>query len=213
MKALPRLYPILDIPTLARRGCTDWTMVANAMLSGGAEILQFRHKDEWTRAVFEEAEQIAEKCRSVRVAFVVNDRADMSKLLQAGLHVGQQDLSPTDCRIVVGDETLLGYSTHNSEQLGDAATQPVDYVAFGPIFATTSKENPDPVAGLDRLASARAQTAKPLVAIGGITRDTAASVFAAGADSVAIIGDLLPETLTESAIRNRMEEWQRLTRM
>ncbi len=144
---------------------------------------------------------------------MVNDRADMSKLLQAGLHVGQQDLSPMDCRSVIGDEALLGYSTHNADQMSKASSQPVDYVAFGPIFETSSKENPDPVAGLERLASARAQTAKPLVAIGGITRETAASVFAAGADSVAIIGDLLPENLTESTIRNRMEEWQRLARM
>ncbi len=213
MKAVPRIFPILDTPALMRRGFEDWTMAARAMLAGGARILQFRHKSEWTRAVFEEAEQIAEHCRRAGASFVVNDRADMAKLLDAGLHVGQKDLSPADCRTVIGEKTLLGYSTHNADQLGAAAGEPVDYVAFGPIFATASKENPDPVAGLEQLASARGRTAKPLVAIGGITRATAHSLFAAGADSVAIIGDLLPDTLTESAIRTRMEEWQRLAQM
>jgi thiamine-phosphate pyrophosphorylase len=207
---LPRLYPILDTGTLTRRGCEEWIMAARGMLAGGAQILQIRHKGEWTAEAFAQAVAIAAECRNAGATLIVNDRADMAKLLQAGVHVGQDDLTPRDIRLVIGDEPPVGFSTHNAEQMEAAASEPVDYLAFGPIFATASKENPDPVAGMDRLAHARTLSAKPLVAIGGITRATAEAVLAAGADSVAIIGDLLPVTLSESAIRNRMEEWQRL---
>ena len=186
--------------------------VARAMLAGGAEILQLRHKAEWTRPAFAQAVEIAAACRDAGVAFLVNDRADIAKMLGAGVHVGQDDLVPADARTVLGDEPAVGFSTHNEEQLEGAAGEPVDYLAFGPVFQTTSKQNPDPVAGLERLTGARTLTGKPLVAIGGITRETAAAVLATGADSIAVIGDLLPGTLSESAIRNRMEEWRRLTR-
>jgi thiamine-phosphate pyrophosphorylase len=209
---LPRLYPILDTGTLTRRGCDDWTLVARGMLAGGAQILQIRHKGDWTRETFKQAEQIATDCRDANAILVVNDHADMAKLLQAGVHVGQDDLAPTDVRKVLGDQPLVGFSTHNADQVNTAANEPADYLAFGPVFATSSKDNPDPVAGLAQLAHVRSQTTKPLVAIGGITRATAESVFASGADSLAVIGDLLPVTLSESAIRNRMEEWQHLIR-
>jgi thiamine-phosphate pyrophosphorylase len=210
---LPRVYPILDTASLERRGCSDWGMAARGMIAGGAEWLQLRHKGEWTRAAFAQAEEIAEECRREGVTFIVNDRADLAKLLGAGLHVGQDDLAPADCRVVIGDEPVLGFSTHNAAQLSAAAGEPVNYLAFGPVFTTASKEKPDPLVGLEMLAEARGLVgAKPLVAIGGITRDTALSVFAAGADSLALIGDLLPVRLTESTIRDRMEEWHRLTR-
>jgi thiamine-phosphate pyrophosphorylase len=187
-------------------------MAARGMLAGGAEWLQLRHKGDWTREAFAQAEEIAGECRRTGAQFIVNDRADMAKLLHAGLHVGQDDLSPEDSRKVVGDACLLGFSTHHADQLALAAAAPVDYLAFGPVFATVSKDQPDKVVGTERLAHARSMTAKPLVAIGGITRATAQAVFQAGADSVALIADLLPARLTESAIRDRMEEWQRLTR-
>ncbi len=209
---LPRLYPILDTPALLRRGCEDWTMVARAMLAGGAQILQLRHKGDWTSSVFAHARAVARECRQAGAAFLVNDRADFAKLLGAGVHVGQEDLTPADCRAILGDAPLVGFSTHNADQLAAAPQAAVDYLAFGPVFPTASKENPDPVAGLDRLAQSRARVRKPLVAIGGITRAASASVFAAGADSIAVIADLLPDTLSESAIRHRMEEWQRLSR-
>jgi thiamine-phosphate pyrophosphorylase len=209
---LPRVYPILDTPSLTRRGCDDWAMVARAFLEGGAGIVQFRHKGDWTPAVYEQTEFIAEDCRRHGVTLVVNDRVDIAMLLHAGVHVGQDDLTPKDCRKVIGETPILGFSTHNADQLAAAATEPVDYLAFGPIFATTSKENPDPVAGLALLTTTRTRIAKPLVAIGGITRETVHSVLAAGADSIALIGDLLPDELNHSTIRGRMEEWQRLTR-
>src|SRR5260370_35704225 len=102
--------------------------------------------------------------------------------------------------------SIIGFYTHNERQLRDADKEPVDYIAIGPIFKTASKENPDPIVGVERLRSLRAITKKPLVAIGGITRETASSVFEAGADSVAIVGDLFPEPCTKAALRSRAEE-------
>jgi len=206
---IPRLYSILDTYLLLAKDC-DAEVAASAWLDGGAGILQFRHKGQWTRQVFEQAERIAARCRERRAMFVVNDRADMAKLLGAGLHVGQDDLPPRDARRLLGDVAVLGYSTHNPRQIEDAAVEPANYLAIGPIYATASKQNPDPVVGLDGLRTCRALSARPLVAIGGITRQTASAVFAAGADVVAVIGDLLPETCTGVNLRRRMEEWQQL---
>ncbi len=204
---LPRVYPILDSDTARSRGHAA-VDVARALLSGGARILQFRHKSHWSRDVFAEAERIAELCRIAATAFVINDRADMAALLHAGLHVGQDDILPGDARLLIGPQSMLGYSTHNADQLRQAADEPADYLALGPIFATGSKENPDPVVGLANLRGWRSLTARPLVAIGGITRDTALAVLSAGADSVAVIGDLYPPDATLASIEERMKEWQ-----
>lgn len=205
----PRIYPILDTQSLAANACDPET-AAGAWLDGGAGIVQFRHKGQWTRPVFEQAERVAVQCRKRNAIFVINDRADVAMLLGAGLHVGQDDFSPADARSLVGADAWLGYSTHNPYQLDIAATEPVDYVAIGPIFATASKQNPDPVVGLDELRRCRERCSRPLVAIGGITRETARAVFAAGADSIAVIGDLIPENCTPAHLRRRMEEWQQL---
>ena len=131
-------------------------------------------------------------------------------LLEAGLHVGQDDLPPRDARRLLGSDAAIGFSSHNMQQVCAAGGEPVDYVAFGPVFATASKRNPDPVTGIEALKECRSLVEKPLVAIGGITRETAGAVLAAGADSVAAIGDLLPAELTSISLRQRMEEWQRL---
>jgi thiamine-phosphate pyrophosphorylase len=208
----PRVYPILDTQSLAAKACDPET-AARAWLDGGVQILQLRHKRQWTRPLFEQAERIAGLCRQRSTAFIINDRADMAKLLGAGLHVGQDDLAPTDARGLLGAEAFLGYSTHNPQQLDAAAAEPVNYLAFGPVFLTASKENPDPVVGLDDLRACRARCQRPLVAIGGVTRQNVSAVFAAGADSVAVIGDLLPEDCTGANLRRRMEEWQQLTQM
>ena len=205
----PRVYPILDTQLLSAKECDPET-AATAWLDAGARILQFRHKIQWTREIFEQAERIAAQCHDRGTIFVVNDRADMAKLLHAGLHAGQDDLPPREARSLVGEGALLGYSTHNLRQLENAGAEPADYLAIGPIFATRSKQNPDPVVGLDGLRQCRVLSIRPLVAIGGITRETAASVFAAGADAVAVIGDMLPETCTGATLRRRMEEWQQL---
>jgi thiamine-phosphate pyrophosphorylase len=203
---LPALYPILDTGTVNRRGI-GVVAAATQILEAGAQILQFRHKKFFSREVFAELEQVAALCREARAMFVVNDRADIARLTSAGLHLGQEDLLPVDARLVVGAETVIGFSTHNERQFREALAQPADYLAFGPIFSTASKENPDPVVGLDELSRLRALTKWPLVAIGGITRANARSVLAAGADSVAVIGDLYPE---DGEIRARVEEWLRI---
>jgi thiamine-phosphate pyrophosphorylase len=209
---LPRVYPILDTQSLAARACDPET-AAHAWLDGGVRILQFRHKRQWTRPVFEVAERIADACRERGAVFVINDRADMAKLLGAGLHVGQDDLALADARRLLGMETFLGHSTHNPQQIAAAAAELVSYVAFGPVFSTASKENPDPVVGLEELRACRARCSSPLVAIGGITRQNVSAVFAAGADSAAVISDLLPENCTSANLRRRMEEWQQLAQM
>ena len=139
--------------------------------------------------------------------FVVNDRADVAMLLGAALHLGQDDLAPADARRVMGATSIIGFSTHNEFQLRAGDREAVDYLAIGPIFQTASKQNPDPVVGVDTLRGFRTMTQKPLVAIGGITRHTARSVLEAGADSLAIIGDLYPQPLTKAALRARAEEW------
>jgi thiamine-phosphate pyrophosphorylase len=208
---LPAIYPILDTITLAHRGLTVMP-VAEAWLGGGAGILQFRHKGPWSRGVFQQAEQVAALCRAHKALFLVNDRADIAALLGAGLHVGQHDLAPADARRIIGAHAVLGFSTHNARQLAAAADEPVDYLAFGPIFPTASKDNPDPVTGLDELRQCRAMTRKPLVAIGGITCENAPAVFEAGADTVAVIGGMLPEPCTAQSLRKRMEQWQQQTR-
>ena len=138
---------------------------------------------------------------------VVDDRADIALLLDAGLHVGQDDLTPQDARRVIGAERTLGYSTHNEEQMRAATAEPADYFAFGPVFATASKQNPDPVVGLARLAHMRKLAGRPLIAIGGITRYNAAEVLAAGADSVAVISDVYPDPLDAAALERRIREW------
>jgi thiamine-phosphate pyrophosphorylase len=204
---LPRVYPILDTESLDRRGIAIET-AAVAFLEGGAGILQIRHKGHWSRDFFAAASQVAKLCRENGTPLIVDDRADFALLLAAGLHVGQDDLSPRDARKLIGSEATLGYSSHNMAQLAAAGGEPVDYVAIGPIFATSSKHNPGPVVGVEEIRRCRALVEKPLVAIGGITLENASEVWAAGADSVAIIGALLPDAATASGLRARMEEWR-----
>jgi len=206
---LPRLYPILDTESLERRGCAV-EAAARGMLDGGARILQFRHKGFFSRQVFAEAERVAELCRRAGALLVIDDRADIALLLNAGVHLGQDDLPPEDARRILGAGRIIGFSTHNQEQLRAAAAEPVDYVAIGPIFGTQSKQRPDPPVGVASLEQWRRLSERPLAAIGGITRGNAPEVLAAGADSVAVIAGLLPESSTEESIRQRMQEWQNL---
>jgi len=199
-------YPVLDTGLLARRGIGA-VEAAEAILDAGARILQLRHKDFFSRAVYLEAGQIAGLCRATGALFVINDRADVAALLGAALHIGQQDLAPRDARKVLPAGAILGFSTHNEHQLRAGDQEPVDYLAIGPIFGTQSKENPDPVVGLAELSRLRSFTRKPLVAIGGIRRETALDVFRAGADAVAVIGDLFPDPATKASLRARAAEW------
>ncbi len=199
----------MDTAALARRGF-DAPAFVEALLEGGAGLLQYRHKGDFTRAVFAELEAVAQRCAAAGARLVVNDRADLAALVDAGVHLGQQDLTPAQARRIVGAR-LIGYSTHNEAQFTAAETEGADYLAFGPVFPTASKENPDPVVGLEMLARLRPLSERPLVAIGGITRETAAAVWRAGADSVAVIGDILPAELSKQSIRKRIEEWNQLS--
>jgi thiamine-phosphate pyrophosphorylase len=186
---LPRLYPILDA------GCF---VDANAMFAAteefaaaGVTLLQYRNKCGNARQMLDEARELRARL-GASVKLIMNDRADLC--LAAGfdgLHVGQDDLSPEAARLILGPARWLGVSTHNPEQLSEADKTSADYLAIGPIFATSSKANPDPVVGLEGIRRVRELTRKPLVAIGGITRANARSVMEAGADAVAVISDLL----------------------
>jgi thiamine-phosphate pyrophosphorylase len=205
---LPRFYPILDTSMLTARECTILD-TAKFLIEAGVKVLQYRHKDNWTQAHYDEAATVRTLCHDAGVLFVLNDRADFAHLLGAALHIGQNDLNPVAARKVMGDE-VMGFSTHNRRQLVRADEEPVEYLSLGPIFPTTSKLKPDPVLGIDALRALRPLTRKPVVAIGGITLENAKQVFDAGADSVAIISGILPEGGDRRAIKRRAEEWLKL---
>jgi thiamine-phosphate pyrophosphorylase len=200
---LPRFYPILDTQTIARIGI-DPVNAAGQIIAGGAKILQLRHKNFFTRESVDILDRIAEMCREAGVTFVVNDRVDLARLVGAGVHLGQEDLLPSLARRIGGNGMTIGFSTHNESQLRAVGGEPADYVALGPIFGTGSKKNPDPVVGLEGLRILRQLTPRPLAAIGGITRENATAVLQAGADSVAVIGDVYPP---DGNIRGRVEDW------
>ena len=205
---LPLFYPILDFETAERRGIVA-VDAARQILDAGARILQFRYKKFFSRQTMEQAERIAGLCARAGAIFVMNDRADIARLLGVALHLGQDDLPPREARLVVGEKAIVGLSTHNEAQLLAAASEPVDYLALGPIFGTASKQNPDPVVGLDGLRRLRRLTDRPVVAIGGITRENARAVIEAGADSVAVIADLFPE---DGRVGERVREWLEILR-
>lgn len=197
----------MDTETLAHRG---WPVPAfsQALLSAGVRILQYRHKEPWTQTQFDEAKAIAALAREAGALFVVNDRVDFANLLDAAVHIGQTDLPPQAARKIVC-EGLIGFSTHNRVQLEAGNEAPVDYLALGPIFATKSKAQPDPVVGPDGLRSLRKLTTKPLVAIGGITLANATGVLEAGADSIATVAGVVPDKLEE--VEALAAEWLRRT--
>ncbi len=201
---LPRLYAIVDVPCFAAPLRTTAAIAGYArdLASGGATLIQYRNKAGSAREMLGHAREIR-RLLGEGVTLMMNDRADIAVAAgYAGVHVGQDDLSPAGARAVIG-QRILGVSTHNVEQVREADSGPADYIAFGPVFATSSKQRPDPVVGLDGIRAARAATAKPLVAIGGITRANARSVIDAGADSVAVIADLLtnPGEITREFLR------------
>jgi len=188
---LPRLYAILDTAAYESRGFA-LPEAAETLLGAGVRMLQYRHKAEFTEERFHEAQAIAENCRKIGALFFMNDRVDYACLLHCGVHLGQDDLPVMEARKVVGPDVPIGLSTHNAEQLRQAATLPVDYVAVGPIFHTASKAKPDPVVGLSGVPVLRGLVHHPLVAIGGIHLESALSVLDSGADSVAVISGLFP---------------------
>jgi len=188
---LPRFYPILDAGLLLRTGLSIESF-ARELRAAGIRFLQYRDKDAADELLLERAVMLRRVFPASDSCLILNDRVPL--VLSAGydgVHVGQEDLSPAEARGVLGS-LIVGVSTHGEGQLLGAAVSPVDYVAIGPVFATSSKQVPDPVVGLEGVRAARAITDKPLVAIGGITRANCAAVIEAGADSVAVISDLVP---------------------
>jgi thiamine-phosphate pyrophosphorylase len=189
---LPRLYAVLDASCFA----DDAALFAHArdLEAGGVTLMQYRNKQGSPRQMLAHARGLKRmfSMESSGVTLIMNDRADLCLAAEFdGVHTGQDDLSPEAVRRVIGEEMWLGVSTHNPGQVLAAELTDATYIAIGPVFATGSKENPDPVVGIEGVRAARALTTKPLVAIGGITRANFREVLAAGADSVAVISDLL----------------------
>jgi thiamine-phosphate pyrophosphorylase len=196
MIVLPRLYSILDAGRFLN--VAGLITAAEELASAGVTLIQYRNKSGNARVMLEQARELK---------LIMNDRADLCLIAEFdGVHVGQDDLMPESVRSIIGPERWLGVSTHNPEQLQEADRTSADYLAIGPVFSTSSKDRPDPVVGLEGVRRARQMTRKPLVAIGGITRANAASVIEAGADSVAVISDLLREP------RKSAEEFFRILR-
>lgn len=200
---LHRLYAILDIDTLTARGLSPHA-VMDAWLDAGIRLIQLRAKSMPGGDMLVLADALVARARSVGATFIVNDRADIAAMSGAdGVHVGQTDVPPKRLPVSfrrndTGSRFLVGLSTHSLAQLEAGLAEPADYLAIGPVFPTISKVGADPVVGLDMVrAAAGIVTDRPLVAIGGITLATAASVLAAGATSVAVISDLVVGDLNE----------------
>lgn len=201
---LPRLYAILD-PTCFSDSSAFCT-ATEELVEAGLTLLQYRNKSGNPRDMLEQARELRRRLGN-SVKLIMNDRADLALIAGFdGVHVGQDDLSPDGVRKVIGQNLWLGVSTHTPEQVKEAGKTSADYIAVGPVFATSSKAKPDPVIGLEGVRRARELTRKPLVAIGGITRANCRAVVDAGADSVAVISDLVREP------RKSAEEFLRILR-
>ncbi len=210
MISVPRLYPIVDAAFFST--AEDLAAFAEKLIAGGCTLLQYRNKSGNACVMLEQARELRRRVRARAPApdglkLIMNDRADLCLVAEFdGVHVGQDDLSPESVRGIMGPARWLGVSTHNPEQMKEAEQTSADYLAIGPVFSTSSKDKPDPVVGLEGVRRARQLTRKPLVAIGGITRRNAGSVIEAGADSVAVISDLLLDP------RKSAEEFFRILR-
>jgi thiamine-phosphate pyrophosphorylase len=199
---LPRVYPITDTRL---SGLSHAEQVAR-LIEGGASLIQLRDKHATPREFYLEAAAALKIARANNARLIINDRVDIALALKAdGVHLGQTDMPVAAARRLLGKEAIIGFSTHNFAQAKLACTLPVDYLAFGPIFQTSTKENPDPVTGLDELRElAPMKGALPLVAIGGITLKNAIQVLEAGADAVAVIAELVADSTRIAENLNKM---------
>ncbi len=203
MIQIPRLYCIVHSALFA--STAELVHFSTELIGAGCTLVQYRNKNDSARVMLEQARKVKQLGSSTRL--IMNDRADLCLAADFdGVHVGQDDLPPESVRKIIGPDRWLGVSTHSPEQLREADLTSADYLAIGPVFATSSKDKPDPVIGLEGMRRARELTRKPLVAIGGITRANAASVIDAGADCIAVISDLLREP------RKSAEEFLRILR-
>ncbi len=189
MLNLPRLYPITDRQL---SNCTHEEIV-EMMLAGGAKMIQLRDKDASAREMLDSARACLKLTRAAGARLIINDRVDVALTSDAdGVHLGQEDLAVEEAREILGEKKMIGVSTHNLDQLRAALETSADYVAVGPVYPTRTKENPDPVAGLELVREARKLADRPIVAIGGIDHQRAGEVMAAGADTIAAISALYP---------------------
>jgi thiamine-phosphate pyrophosphorylase len=200
--APPPLYVILDAALLP----SDPVEFVKRLMGAGARLFQYRNKMAPAREVLQAVQALNVTARQVGAAFLVNDRPDIARLAGAnGVHVGQEDLEAAAARAIVGAGAIVGVSTHNLEQIRAAADSDADYIAVGPVFATRSKAKADPVVGLELIRQARQLTRKPIVAIGGITLERAGEVITAGADSVAVISDILAAKNPMARVKQYLE--------
>jgi thiamine-phosphate pyrophosphorylase len=194
---IPRLYPILDAGFLPARGparAERLRLLTAELLEAGVTLLQYRNKGGDEAEILADGRVLRAAAPPGSCVLILNDYPELAgRSGFDGAHVGQEDVTPADARELVGVEGIVGVSTHNPEQLAAAEVSSADYVATGPVFATSSKLNPDPVVGLEGVRLARRLTKKPLVAIGGITLENCVSVIEAGADSVAVISSLFAD--------------------
>jgi len=202
-RQLPRIYPITDTTVSSLTHAEQ----VKRLLAGGATFIQLREKNDSPRAFMHDAAEALRLARAAGAVLVINDRVDVALALGAdGVHLGQTDMPVNAARRLLGSRAIIGYSTHNVDQVRAALELPINYLGFGPIFETRSKPNPDPIAGLDGLRSVKSITRRlPLVAIGGIDATNLAAVLTAGADCSAIISAILgePAKITEN-LRNLM---------
>ena len=198
---LPRVYVLTDVRLT---GFSHAEQVELLSL-GGATFVQLREKHMSPLEFYEQAKAAVAVAERRGVQLVINDRVDVAIAAGAhGVHLGQDDLPPAAARKLLGPSAVIGFSTHNVAQALEASKLPVDYLAIGPIFATTTKSDTSPVLGLEGLRAVRKVIGYfPLVAIGGITHENARNVIEAGADSVAVISAVLsdPRQITESTSR------------
>jgi thiamine-phosphate pyrophosphorylase len=204
MKFPHYFYPIVDTLGDPKLSSVD---LAQAMLDAGVRLLQLRVKDEPTRRFVEIARLVQAAADRAGALLIINDRADIAKLVHAaGVHLGQEDLPVAAARAILGPDKIIGLSTHSAAQAAAAAQEGVaDYIGFGPIFPTSSKQRPDPVQGLDGLREVRRRVALPIVAIGGITTETLPEVLAAGADAVAMISDVVRAPDVSDRVRQLLQ--------
>lgn len=186
---LPAVYPITDSKI---SGLTISEQIRR-LADGGATLVQIREKHPSSRAFYEATVDGVKVARELGVRVLINDRVDIALLCGAdGVHLGQDDMPPEHARRLLGDKATIGFSTHSIAQVETAIKLPVNYIAFGPIFPTSTKDNAEPAVGLDLLVKARSIAGDmPIVAIGGINEMNIASVMKAGADSAAVIGSIL----------------------
>ena len=188
---LPKIYPITDT-TLSSLSHAEQV---KRLIAGGATFIQLREKSNSVRAFCTDAAEAISIARSAGANVIINDRVDVAIALGAdGVHLGQADMPVAAARRLLGDNAIIGFSTHNLEQVKAALALPINYLAFGPIFQTQSKRNPDPVAGLDALSIIKSLNSRlPVVAIGGIDKSNVIGVWSAGADCAAIISAIVAE--------------------